>query len=158
MKNIIEKIKSSRYFQKKLIIKQVVKFAIVGFFNTLLDFSIYFGLTRFWEFWRTNYLWANFISFSIAATSSYILNKTWTFRDKERKIHIQYFKFILVSAIGLLINETVLYILVTHLVIYDLLAKICAVGIAMFWNFGANKFWTFKSAKTETVKLPDSQI
>ncbi|PIS42880.1 MAG: GtrA family protein [Candidatus Kerfeldbacteria bacterium CG08_land_8_20_14_0_20_40_16] len=153
---IIDRIRNNRHLQEKLIIKEIVKFALVGGFNTILDFSVYIILTRFWEFWQKNYLLANFVSFSIAATSSYILNKTWTFRDKNKRIYIQYPKFILVSVIGLLINETVLYILVTHLVIYDLLAKICAVGIAMFWNFSANKFWTFKPEKKNRGELSDS--
>ena len=153
---IIDRIRNNRHLQEKLIIKEIVKFALVGGFNTILDFSVYIILTRFWEFWQKNYLLANFVSFSNAATSSYILNKTWTFRDKNKRIYIQYPKFILVSVIGLLINETVLYILVTHLVIYDLLAKICAVGIAMFWNFSANKFWTFKPEKKNRGELSDS--
>ena len=153
---IIDRIRNNRHLQEKLIIKEIVKFALVGGFNTILDFSVYIILTRFWEFWQKNYLLANFVSFSIAATSSCILNKTWTFRDKNKRIYIQYPKFILVSVIGLLINETVLYILVTHLVIYDLLAKICAVGIAMFWNFSANKFWTFKPEKKNRGELSDS--
>ncbi|PIY96692.1 MAG: glycosyl transferase family 2 [Candidatus Kerfeldbacteria bacterium CG_4_10_14_0_8_um_filter_42_10] len=156
MIEIISKIRNSRHIQEKPILRQIIKFSLVGGFNTILDFSIYISLTRFWEFWQQNYLLANFVSFSFAATSSYIMNKTWTFRDKNKKIHIQYPKFLLVSIVGLLLNEITLYFIVSHLAIYDILGKIAASGVAMFWNFGANKFWTFKPEKKKNEELSDS--
>lgn len=152
MKKLIDQIRDHRQIQKRPILKEMIKFSIVGAINTVLDFAVYVGLTRSTQFWQDNFLWANFISFLMAATSSYILNKNWTFRDKNKRIHIQYPKFILVSAIGLLLNETILYSLVRHLHIYDLLAKVVAVGAVMFWNFTINKFWTFKPEKTKITK------
>lgn len=159
MKKIINKIKDYPQLRNRPILKEIIKFSLVGSFNTFLDFSIYFSLTRLFPFWRENYLGANFISFIIAATSSYILNKTWTFRDKNKKIHIQYPKFLLVSTIGLILNETILYLLVSQVKIHDLLAKLIAVGVVMMWNFSLNKFWTFKTDKNnENQRLSDSEI
>lgn len=159
MKTLINQIKNHSQFQKRPILKEMVKFSIVGVWNTILDFAVYFGLTRSSQFWLDNFLWANLIAFVIAATSSYILNKNWTFRDKSKRIYIQYPKFILVSAIGLSLNETILYLLVSHIQIYDLFAKGAAVGAVMFWNFSVNKFWTFKPKENkDNGKLSDSKI
>ena len=144
MQKIIHNIKNHEQIRKRPYIKQFVKFAIIGTVNTFIDFGIYFGLTRSSEFWEAHYLWANLIAFMTAATSSYIFNKNWTFRDKNKKVRIQFSKFLLVSATGLILNETILYLLVKHAELYDLLAKVLAVGVVLFWNFTINKLWTFK--------------
>jgi putative flippase GtrA len=144
MKKIYNAIKNHEQIRKRPYIAQFVKFAIIGTANTFVDFGIYFGLTRSDQFWETHYLWANFVAFVVAASSSYIFNKNWTFKDKNRKIKIQYSKFILVSAIGLTINETILFLLVTKVGLHDLYAKALAIGVVLFWNFTINKLWTFR--------------
>ncbi|MFA6391516.1 MAG: GtrA family protein [Patescibacteria group bacterium] len=144
MRKLISSIKNHEQIQRRPYIAQFVKFAIIGTANTFVDFGIYFGLTRSFQFWENHYLWANFVAFAVAASSSYILNKNWTFRDNNRRIRIQYSKFILVSAAGLLINETILYLLVTHAEIHDLIAKAMAISVVLFWNFTINKIWTFR--------------
>jgi len=127
---------------------QMFKFGIVGFVNTLIDFSIYVGLTRFFKFWQANYLWANVIAMIVAATSSFFCNKHWTFQDKNRSVKKQYLKFILVSSGGLIINELILFILVEQFSLYDLAAKAIGIVVVFFWNFFVNRYWTFKSHNT----------
>lgn len=159
MRTLIEKVKNHEQIKKRPYIKQFVKFAIIGTANTFVDFGIYFGLTRTSEFWATHYLWANLIAFVVAATSSYVFNKNWTFKDSNKKIHIQYPKFLLVSAIGLLLNETILYLLVTHATFYDLLAKAMAAGVVLFWNFVINKIWTFRPQQnTQDEELQNPEL
>ncbi|MFA6524957.1 MAG: GtrA family protein [Patescibacteria group bacterium] len=148
MKKIFHAIKNHEQIKSRPYIAQFVKFAIIGTANTFVDFGIYFGLTRSSQFWETHYLWANFIAFVVAASSSYIFNKNWTFKDKNRKIRIQYSKFILVSAIGLSLNETILYFLVTHAGLHDLISKAMAISVVLFWNFTINKIWTFRPETT----------
>lgn len=129
-------------------IKQFIRFALVGCLNTGLDFMIYAALTRLFLFWEEHYLIANFIAFSTATVNSYLLNKYWTFKDKSKKHSQQYAKFFTVSFIGLLLTEIILYMLV-EAGMHDLLAKLLAIGVILFWNFFANKMWTFK--KTDLV-------
>jgi putative flippase GtrA len=147
MRALIEKIKGHEQIKNRPYIEQFIKFAIIGTANTFIDFGIYFGLTRSSEYWENHYLWANFIAFAVAATSSYIFNKNWTFKDKNKKIHIQYPKFLLVSAVGLSINETFLFLLVTYAAFHDLWAKVMAAGFVLFWNFVINRIWTFRPQK-----------
>lgn len=159
MKNLIKKIFDHPELQKRPYLKQFLKFCIVGGLNTILDFVIYIGLTRPFVFWEKNYILAGFVSFIFAATSSYFLNKTWTFRDRQSKITKQYPKFLLISTIGLLLNLTTLYLLVSQFKIYDLIAKIIAVILVTFWNFIMNKIWTFKPDKNRNNQtLSDLKI
>lgn len=123
---------------------QFIRFCLVGLTNTLIDFSVYLLLTRFFGFWSKHYLVANFIAFSTAATWSYFFNKYWTFQDQAKPQAVQFIKFFAVSLIGLCINETILFSLVHFLKLYDLIAKACAIAVVTLWNFSANKYWTFK--------------
>ena len=128
-----------KYFRTEVII-QFIKFCIVGFINTCIDIGIYFVLTRYAHL---PILLANTISFSTAVVNSYFLNKLWTFNDKGKANPRQFVKFLGVSIIGLGINDAVVVILVKF-GLFDLFAKVGAVGISLVWNFIANKFFTFK--------------
>lgn len=127
------------------VLKEMTKFGLVGVVNTTLDFLVYTGLTRSLPFFFVHYLWANFIAFSFAATSSYVFNRVWTFRNRHQNIGAQYTKFFLAASVGLLISEAVLFVFVGRFGVHDLLAKIAAIGLTMIWNFSMNKLWIFRS-------------
>lgn len=144
MKTVIEWFRALPWIRRYPIVKQAIKFGLVGVVITIVDFAFYLALTRSFSFWATHYLWANFIAFSVAATGSYALNRIWTFRNNHHRITVQYTKFFFVACIGLLINEIVLFVSVHQFHLFDLAGKGLAVGFTMFWNFGMNKFWTFR--------------
>lgn len=126
-------------------VRQLIKFSIVGLSNTLMDFSVYFVLTRYAG---TPFLLASTISWLLAVTSSFTFNKIWTFRVRGTQgIRDQYIKFFLVSVVSLILSLSLLWLLVTEFHIHDLLAKIATIGIIVFWNFFMNKFWTFKGVQ-----------
>lgn len=118
----------------------------------LLDLLIYTLLTRTSDFFQHYYLLAAFVAFIISASNSYIWNKRWTFKDKVQFTHTQLIKFYIASAIALSINETVLWILVRHLGIFDIVAKLMASISAGGMNFVLQKFWIFRlrAIKPET--------
>ena len=134
-------------FLKRFSVRQFVKFGLVGVTNTTIDYTLYLALTRSLSFFQEHFLLANLISFVVAVTNSYFINKYWTFRDQGRWEYIQFSKFVLINAVALVIVELALFILVTHAGMYDLFAKAVAVVIAMFWNFFMNKHWAFRSKK-----------
>lgn len=125
------------------IVKQMTKFGMVGALNTVVDFFIYVILTRV-SFISLHYLVANFIAFSFAATSSFLLNRMWTFRSLHPHIHIQYVKFLLVALGGLALSESILFISVEYFSSHDVIGKLYAIMITWGWNFGMNKYWTFR--------------
>lgn len=143
-KSLLNRLINNYFFRRYPTFKQFVKFSIVGVSNTLLDFGLYLLLTRIFSI---NYLIANIFAYSLGVTNSFIFNKIWTFRDKEKKFHFQYLKFWAVSLVGLSSNELILYLLVKEAHFQDVLAKIIATFIVLFWNFTANKFWTFRQRK-----------
>jgi putative flippase GtrA len=124
--------------------QRFLRFCIIGTFNTGLDFLVYIGLTRNFSFWNEHLLLATACGFIIASTSSYILNRYWTFKVKIGQHRVQYTKFMLVVSGGLGINATCFYILVHVFNLNDLFSKALVVGVVLFWNYLLNSRWTFR--------------
>ena len=93
------------------------------------------------------YLYANAIGITSSMTSNFILNKYWTFEDKDfsiKKTLKQFGKFVSFSSVGAIIQLGLVFTLVEESMMSYPLALITAVGIASFGNFVINKKFTFK--------------
>lgn len=125
-----------------------VRFAIVGSLGTLLDFSV---LTLL-KLAGLPTLLANSISFTAGLTNNFTLNRAWTFEDIEHaNWKKQFAQYAIVSLIGLTFNNVI--VLLLERVFLVLLhqsewsyfpAKVIATGVVVFWNYFANKTWTFR--------------
>ena len=131
-------------------IRQFTKFVIIGFSNMMIDFFVYFLLTRSINWLQENYLIANVCSFSVAVTWSFFWNTRWTFKNQNNgTVHSRYIKFFVISAMGLLWAELILFVSVDYFGLMDILGKLLAVFLVTFWNFFFNRWWTF--SKKENV-------
>ncbi|PIZ99418.1 MAG: hypothetical protein COX77_01620 [Candidatus Komeilibacteria bacterium CG_4_10_14_0_2_um_filter_37_10] len=126
-------------------LQQATKFIVVGFVNTLVDYVLYYILTRKISFFTDHYLVANAISFFVAVVNSYFLNNYWTFSTQQSfrwRIFIQY---VLIYIVGsLIVAELILFLAVDILNIYDLIGKALAVIIGFLWNFTILRRYIFK--------------
>jgi dolichol-phosphate mannosyltransferase len=126
---------------KKNVIKEFVKFGIVGGIGTLINITILYLLT---EKVGVYYMISAIISFIFAMSNNFILNKIWTFKENVKLgIGKKYLQFGLVSISALLVNLLFLYIFTEILGIYYIISQILAIGIALIINFIGNKIWTF---------------
>ena len=126
---------------KKNVIKEFVKFGVVGGIGTLINIAILYLLT---EKAGVYYLISAIFSFIVAMSSNFILNKIWTFKENVKLgIGKKYLQFGLVSVSALLVNLFFLYIFTEILGIYYIISQILAIGIALIINFLGNKIWTF---------------
>ncbi len=92
---------------------------------------------------KANKYIANSTGFILAATSNYIWNRLWTFQSGNDEIVVEYFSFILISVVGLGINNFVIYLLNDRLKINFYLSKLLAIGVVTVWNFLMNFLITF---------------
>lgn len=122
-------------------VRQFTKFALVGSVNTATSFTLYFTLTRWAGF---SVAAANPVAFVLAVSVSFFLNRRWTFRVSTGDHRMQYAKFFAVNLVGLALNQAILLGLHFGLHLNDLIAWFGAVAVVMFWNFFANRHWTFK--------------
>jgi len=93
------------------------------------------------------YLHATILGIMFSITSNFILNKYWTFEDRDfavKRTIIQYGKFAGFSSIGALVQLGMVYYLVDELAMSYPIALVSAVATAAFSNFILNKKWTFK--------------
>ncbi|MEA3447935.1 MAG: GtrA family protein [Bacteroidota bacterium] len=123
-------------------IYKFIKFCAVGGSGVLIDYGFTY-LCK--EKLKINKYVSNSIGFIIAASSNYILNRIWTFGSENENITTEYFSFIVVSIVGLLINNAVLWLIHGKLKYNFYLSKLAAIGVATIWNFLANYTFTFNN-------------
>ena len=122
------------------LIERFLKFCLVGGSGVVVDFGVTY-LAK--EFLKLNKYVANSLGFICAATSNYILNRTWTFGSNDPDIVMQYFRFFGFSLIGLVINNLVIYLLHGRVKWNFYVVKLIATCIVTFWNFSMNYIFTF---------------
>jgi putative flippase GtrA len=146
-------------------LRQFVKFCIVGASSTLIDFGIFYLLIEIVHLQQ--YVASLDVAralgvcaaFLVAVTNGFYWNSRWTFRNTDPEgMRRRYLKFVLTNMVGLGLNLSITLLLarLTPPVVIALLApylrkdpaaffgKAVATGIVVFWNFTANKYWTFR--------------
>lgn len=122
---------------KKLFI-QIIKFGLVGGIAFLIDYSL---LVLFTEIFHVHYFLSSILSFSVSVIFNYIASVLWVFEvDNEKKNgKTTLIVFILLSLIGLGINQVVMWFGVEQLNISYLIIKFAATFIVMIYNFITRK-------------------
>jgi putative flippase GtrA len=124
------------------------KFAIVGAIGAIIDFGL---LNLMHKVFGWPLLWANTLSVSTAIVSNFTWNRLWTYPESRvRRKRKQLPQFALINFIGLAINNLIvvgLDAVFSHFIPdpwdYNL-AKAIAIGVVLFWNFGANRLTTYR--------------
>ena len=130
------------YFKKhEKLVRQILKFGVVGGGAFLIDYSILYLLT---EFVGIHYLISSVISFIISLIFNYILSIYWVFDVTKKQTSKDVFIFVILSVIGLGINQVVMYVGSDLLHIYYMLTKLVATFIVMVWNFVTRKIFIEK--------------
>ncbi|MCS6843155.1 MAG: GtrA family protein [Caldilineales bacterium] len=127
------------------------KFATVGAIGMVVDLTL---LNVLHKVVGLPLLVANAFSFTAAVLSNFTWNRLWTFPEsRTRPVHRQLVQFAVVNTIGLGINELVLWTVYqfTQQVLPDPFdynaAKMFAIGVVLFWNYGINRLWTYRGIR-----------
>ena len=133
-------------------VKRFVKFAVVGFSGLIVDYTILNILAHLLnvESWL-----AIAIAFIVAAINNFIWNRLWVYPEsRQHSIWKHFPTFFIVNAVGLGINEVILFLfempieqMVGSAFIGLNLTKGIAAVIVMTWNFFINRFVTFRDVK-----------
>lgn len=121
-------------------ILKFLKFAAVGLTGLFVDYAFTY---LFKEIFKVQKYVSNSIGFTIAATSNYVLNRIWTFESDNPDIVLEYSEFLIISIIGLGLNNLILWLIVSRFRINFYVAKFFAICVVTLWNFLANFFITF---------------
>ncbi len=123
----------------KKLIHQFMKFGVVGIIAFFIDYGLLFVLT---EFGGINYLVSATISFTASVIFNYIASMRYVFTHKEDMSRRKEFViFVVLSAVGLVINNVCMWAGVEIFGIHYMITKIGATAIVMVWNFVTRKIF-----------------
>lgn len=119
---------------------QFSKYTTAALASTVSDWLVFTLLI----FTHTYFLYAQAIARIIGGITSFILNRYWAFPgNKNRKIHIEARRFLLLYAASFLLSIGLLYVLGEVVNIPVFLAKALADGSCFLFNFAVMKLYVF---------------
>lgn len=129
--------------------RKLMKSFLVGVVATLTDMAILFLIINNTELW---YLFAAIVSYHCGMVVSFILNKTFTFKNTYDKYHYQFMSFALVAYSQLILTTALLYLIVEQIFgsdtsTYVMIAKLMVSFVGFVYAFIVNKSLTFKIFK-----------
>ena len=127
-----------------------IRFAIVGGFNTALDFVLLFLFVNL----GFDKIIANYFSTSISLIFSFFANKSFTFKDKTGNAKKQFGLFLLVTLAGLWVLQPIIIWLsttaleqyITNESVLLFVAKLIATVGSLIWNYLLYSRLVFKKA------------
>jgi putative flippase GtrA len=135
---------------------QLAKFGLIGVANFVVDlgiFSLFIWMTHIST--GSTIVLFKIVSVSVAIINSYIWNKFWSFEEKrtdEETLRRQFFQFIGISVVGLILNTAITYSLITFAgnltshssATWATISSAIASVVVLSWNFVGYKFFVFK--------------
>ena len=121
----------------KTLISQLAKFGIVGVVATVIDFGVmnllHYGL-------HLDLLIANTCGFVISLVFNYLASMKYVFSHREGMSRTREFViFIVLSVIGLGLNDAIVIALAEFVGLEANIAKVCATALVMVYNFVTRK-------------------
>ena len=127
------------------VFREMVKYGMVGAVATVVDVAIY-NLSHYLMHNSPSTLWiAVSLGYGAGTVVGYVMNSRWTFRyDTTGKEVRKFGQFALVTGVGLALTLCIVLSLTHNYGLGKNKAKLAAVCLVFFWNFGANRLWTFR--------------
>ena len=122
--------------------KQITNFIIIGILASITNFVIVWAIVHL-EVAKP--LIANLFAYLIAFNVSYFGHRLLTFSQTTESHKSAAIKFFINVIIGLIINETVYYILLHIVGLQYLLALFITMGLVAVYTFIVSKFLVFKA-------------
>ena len=126
----------------KKLIAQFMKFGIVGVIAFLIDYGLMVALT---EFFGVSYLISNTISFTVSVVFNYVASMRYVFeRRDDMSRRREFIIFVVLSIIGLILNDLFMWLFVSVWFIDYRIAKIIVTVLVAIWNFVTRKIFLEK--------------
>jgi len=166
------------YRDKRQELVRFLKFCVVGTLGTAIDFGI---LNLLYNVLGFHQVLSNVVSVSAATVSNYTWSRFWVYPETKHQHGARKFgQFVIVSLIALGLNTTILWVTdhwllgesgllgglvapaatwlaIEHSILSSNAAKVVATAIVLFWNFFANRMWTFRDVDQVEQPLAGTQ-
>jgi dolichol-phosphate mannosyltransferase len=141
---VISRLKKEEKRKSVLFFSKAGRFYTVGASGLLLNYFVSVFLTNN-QIANLGYIQATIVGIIVSNISNFILNKAWTFEDRDfslKRTLRQYGLFAAITAGGAIIQLGSLYMFLGSGLQYEI-SLILAVALASVSNFLLNKRWTF---------------
>lgn len=122
---------------------RLLKFAFVGIFNTLVDWIVFFIMDTLLHIPT---IISQPTAYACGVICSYIGNKFFTFKAKNKVTVAETVKFVVVNLLSLAASTGVLMLLSQSIGWNEYIAKIPATAAAMCINFIGSRFFVFNKS------------
>ena len=123
----------------KQLLAQIMKFGVVGAIAFVIDFGVMVFLT---EAFGLDPVISATISFTVSVIFNYLASMRYVFRHREGMSRRREFViFIVLSVLGLIINDALMWVGTDALTLDYRLVKIFATAVVMVWNFVTRKIF-----------------
>ena len=143
---------------KKFMPLQTFRYAVCGGSNMILDIAVYFisynfilhkkilnlGFIAFEPY--TAALWMAFI---VSFPTGFLLSKYIVFNSSQLRGRIQLLRYILIVAVNLVLNYSIIKVLVEFMHFYPTIARAFATCIVVTFSYVSQKHFSFRSVKPD---------
>jgi putative flippase GtrA len=124
---------------------KIVRYFFVGGIAAAVDITIFFVFAKLFGF---NYLTVGACGFVIATLVNYVLSIRYVFESGARFERKQEVMFVyIVSILGLLWHQAVLFVCVDVLKIELMSSKVTATASVFLWNYITRRYWIFQKVR-----------
>ena len=120
--------------------RHLILYGIIGSLSSSIDFCIYTFLV---QIIGLQYLLGNSISILGGITTSFILNRSYNFKVRD-KVKLRFVMFLATGLCGLVLSNVILYVCISSFGMNKLVSKLMSIFFVVFFQFLVNKYITFK--------------
>lgn len=120
--------------------RNLILYGIIGAFSSGLDFLLY---SLFVEIFGWHYILSNCISVLAGISTSFILNRSYNFKVKD-KARTRFAIFLTVGLCGMLVSNLILYLCIDVMDLNMIISKILSIVLVVAFQFVLNKYITFR--------------
>ena len=121
--------------------KEIINYLIVGGLTTLVSIGSY----AIFRIFISNYLACTILSWIAAVLFAYVTNRIFVFESHDKKVFIEFIKFVSCRLLTLGSEVVVMYILVDLIKLNDMISKVLVQFIIVVLNYVLSKIIVFKN-------------
>lgn len=131
---------------RKINIKEITLYIIIGSLTTAISLSSYFLLKQFLfiDDTQLNIQISTIISWLLCVTFAYFANRNVVFKSKEKRVVFEASKFYLSRVLTLVIDSLAMFVLTDMFYLKDDVSKLLVQIIIFILNYLFSKFAVFK--------------
>lgn len=120
---------------------QFWKYCLVGASGFVINLLVYSLMIAEFD---VHYWLAGTVSFAVAVSNNFLLNRYWTFGNSERDLFSQASRFTIISITSWALNMVILRMLIEDADFNQYVAQGLAISMVTVLNFTGNKLWSFR--------------